>query len=52
LIRNRMKIFSLCNVKNGYFYAFLVYDGTQQHLQIIGSKTINIIITLASKLPV
>jgi hypothetical protein len=52
LIRDRIKIFSFCNVKNGYLYAFLVYDGTQQHLQIVGSKTINIMVTLASKLPV
>jgi hypothetical protein len=50
LICDGMKIFFLCNVKNGYFYAFLVYDGTQQHLQIVGSKTMNVIVTLASKL--
>jgi hypothetical protein len=52
LICDGMKIFSLCNVKNGYFYVFLVYDGTQQHLQIVGLKTINVIVTLVSKLPV
>jgi hypothetical protein len=35
LIRDGVKIFSLCDAKNGYLYAFLVYDGTQQHLQIL-----------------
>jgi hypothetical protein len=50
LIHDGIKIFSFCNVKNEYFYAFLMYDGTQQHLQIVGSKTMNIIVTLASKL--
>jgi hypothetical protein len=52
LIYNSIKIFFFCNVKNSYFYAFLVYDGIQQHLQIFGSKTMNIKITLISKLPV
>jgi hypothetical protein len=50
LIRNGVKIFSFCDVKNGYLYAFLVYDGTQQHLQIVGLKTMNMVVTLASKL--
>jgi hypothetical protein len=52
LICNGVKIFSLCDAKNGYLYAFLVYDDTQQHLQIVGSKTMNVIVTLASKLSV
>jgi hypothetical protein len=52
LIYDGMKIFSLCNAKNKYFYAFLVYDGTQQHLQIVGLKTMNVIVTLTSKLTV
>jgi hypothetical protein len=52
LIHDGLKIFSLCDAKNGYLYAFLVYDGIQQHLQIVGSKTMNMIVTLASKLPI
>jgi hypothetical protein len=35
LICDGMKIFSICNAKNGYLYAFLIYNGTQQHLQIL-----------------
>jgi hypothetical protein len=35
LIYDGVKIFSLCNAKNGYLYAFLMYDGIQQHLQIL-----------------
>jgi hypothetical protein len=35
LICDGVKIFSLCDAKNGYLYAFLVYNGTQQHLQIL-----------------
>jgi hypothetical protein len=50
LIHDGIKIFSLYDAKNKYFYVFLVYDGTQQHLQIVGSKTINVVVTLASKL--
>jgi hypothetical protein len=52
LICDGVKIFSFCDAKNRYLYAFLVYDGTQQHLQIVGSKTMNVVVTLASKLPV
>jgi hypothetical protein len=50
LICDGVKIFFFCDAKNGYLYAFLVYDGIQQHLQIVSSKTINMVVILASKL--
>jgi hypothetical protein len=50
LIYIGMKIFFFCDAKNGHFKMFLVYDGIQQHLQIVSLKTMNVVVTLASKL--
>jgi hypothetical protein len=50
LIRNGIKIEALCDSRTGYFYTFHIHIFSNEDLLQVGSKTINIMVTLVSQL--
>jgi hypothetical protein len=51
LIRNRIKIKALCDSRTRYFYTFHVHTSSNENLLQVGSKTMNVMVTLVSQLP-
>jgi hypothetical protein len=49
-IHNGIKIEVLCNSRTGYFYTFHVHTSSNEDLLQVGSKTMNVLVTLISQL--
>jgi hypothetical protein len=49
-IRDGIKIEVLCNSQTGYLYTFHVHTSSNQDFLQVGSKTMNVIVTLVSQL--
>jgi hypothetical protein len=50
LIRDRIKIKALCDSRTGYFYTFHIHTSSNKDLLQVGSKTMNVVVTLISQL--
>jgi hypothetical protein len=49
-IRDGIKIEALCDSRTGYFYTFHVHMSSNEDLLQVGSKTMNVVVTLVSQL--
>jgi superfamily II DNA helicase RecQ len=50
-IRDGIKIEALCDSLTGYFHTFHVHMSSNENLLQVGSKTMNVVVTLVSQLP-
>lgn len=50
-IRDGIKIEALCDSRTGYLYTFHVHTSSNQDLVQVGSKTMNVVVTLVNQLP-